>query len=247
MRYNEFGEVISVNGLFTGHHLGTPLQDACPEKPEDNEPYAIAKQTIGNCKNTLCEVQPTPVGGIDVEILENLPVPLNFSGGNQTITAPDGTAVKSAIIQKPDGLIPENIAEGVNIAGIIGALAAGGGAVKMACGACSYFAIERTITHNLGVIPDLIVVCGVNNISGSDAGSRYFYAFGINSAFANANGFTSYGGSVRYAGGKWYANQLTVPLESATSAGGVHNVTETQFKIPAYFIDAFWFAFTGLT
>ena len=55
MKYNEFGEVISVNGLTTGHHIGMPLQDACPAKPEDNEPYAIAKQTVGNCKNTPCD------------------------------------------------------------------------------------------------------------------------------------------------------------------------------------------------
>ena len=63
MKYNEFGEVISVNGLTTGQHLGTPLQDACPAKPEDNEPYAIAKQTVGNCENTPCDVQPTAKGG----------------------------------------------------------------------------------------------------------------------------------------------------------------------------------------
>ena len=54
------------------------------------------------------------------ETLENVPVTLDFSGGDQTITAPDGAVVKSAIIQKPETLIPENIAKDVEIAGVVG-------------------------------------------------------------------------------------------------------------------------------
>ena len=59
--------------------------------------------------------------------LENIEIELDFSNGNQTVTAADGTTVKSAILIQPETLVPENIAEGVNIAGIIGTLAAGGG------------------------------------------------------------------------------------------------------------------------
>lgn len=73
--------------------------------------------TVGGMTGTLS----TP------DVLENLPIALDFSSGDQTIYAPDGMAVKSAVIQKPDTLIPENIAEGVDIAGIIGTFAAGGG------------------------------------------------------------------------------------------------------------------------
>ena len=61
------------------------------------------------------------------EQVENMPIALDFSGGDMEIIAPDGVVVKSAVIQKPANLTPENIAEGVNIAGIVGALAAGGG------------------------------------------------------------------------------------------------------------------------
>lgn len=61
-------------------------------------------------------------------VVENLPIALDFSNGNQVITAPDGEAVKSAIIQKPATLTPENIADGVDIAGIVGKLVASGGA-----------------------------------------------------------------------------------------------------------------------
>lgn len=66
------------------------------------------------------------ITGIDAEVLENLPVVLNFANGNQTIAAPEGYLVKSAILQKPDTLVPENIVKGVVIAGIEGTHEGGG-------------------------------------------------------------------------------------------------------------------------
>jgi hypothetical protein len=52
--------------------------------------------------------------------VDNVPIELDFSNGNQTVIAPDGTLVKSAVIVKPETLIPENVKKGVNIAGIDG-------------------------------------------------------------------------------------------------------------------------------
>lgn len=60
-------------------------------------------------------------------ILEDLPIAVDFTNGNQTISAPDGYLVESAIIQKPANLVPENIMSGVDIAGIVGTAVAGGG------------------------------------------------------------------------------------------------------------------------
>lgn len=51
IKYNEFGEVISVNGIMTGHHLGTPMQDAQAEKPEHNEVYAEEQETVTRIPN----------------------------------------------------------------------------------------------------------------------------------------------------------------------------------------------------
>lgn len=59
-------------------------------------------------------------GNFEGNGLENVPIELNLANGNQTVTAPDGYMVKSAIIQKPETLVPENIAEGVEIAGVVG-------------------------------------------------------------------------------------------------------------------------------
>jgi hypothetical protein len=55
------------------------------------------------------------------QAFENVPVELNFADGNdQLITAPDGTLIKSAIIERPDGLIPEHIKKGIEVAGVEG-------------------------------------------------------------------------------------------------------------------------------
>ena len=55
------------------------------------------------------------------EAVENVPISLDFSSGeNQTITAPDGTLVKSAVIEKPVDLVAENIRRGKVIANVEG-------------------------------------------------------------------------------------------------------------------------------
>ena len=69
IKYNEFGEVISVNGLTTGQHLGTPMQDAIAERPEDNEAYGTQRRTVGRVQNCKEDEQPEAVcsGGESVE------------------------------------------------------------------------------------------------------------------------------------------------------------------------------------
>lgn len=123
-----FTEGVAVENLeivpdFTGGDMpiaapdGTLVKSATVKKPGTLTPENVRNGVeIGGVIGTL------PV----FDILENLPVALDFSGGNQPIVAPEGKAVKSAIIQRPENLLPENIAEGVDIAGITGTLAAGG-------------------------------------------------------------------------------------------------------------------------
>lgn len=95
------------------------------------------------------------------ELLEGLDIDLDMSNGYQTVEAPEGYLLKSATIKKPESLIPENIAEGINIAGIIGTLAAGGdggGSIKMSAGTAVHAsATSKMFNHNLGVIPDLFI------------------------------------------------------------------------------------------
>lgn len=51
----------------------------------------------------------------------------DFSAGDMAVDIPEGELVTGLTITKPETLIPENISEGTNIAGIVGTLAAGGG------------------------------------------------------------------------------------------------------------------------
>lgn len=64
--------------------------------------------------------------GTSAEILEDVPIELDFSEGNQKITTPYGTLVKSAIIEMPETFTPANIAKGVTIAGVVGEHEGGG-------------------------------------------------------------------------------------------------------------------------
>ena len=59
IKYNEFGEVISVNGIVTGQHLGAPMQDAIAEKPEDNKAYSTELSTVTRVANTIDDEQPS--------------------------------------------------------------------------------------------------------------------------------------------------------------------------------------------
>lgn len=56
------------------------------------------------------------------EAVSDVPISLDFTGGNQIIEAPEGTLVKSAVLLKPDDLIPSNILKGAEIGGIEGTL-----------------------------------------------------------------------------------------------------------------------------
>ena len=65
------------------------------------------------------------------EATEDVPITgLDFSGGNHCFEAPSGVLVKSAVVEKPEDLVPEKIAEGEYIAGVgPGTFAGGGGDV----------------------------------------------------------------------------------------------------------------------
>lgn len=65
--------------------------------------------------------------GSDITLIDNIDITPDFSLGNQFIVAQEGYAVKGATILKPETLIPENVAKGVEIAGVVGTMAGGGG------------------------------------------------------------------------------------------------------------------------
>lgn len=97
---------------------GTVLTEVTITTPENLDPSNIVEGVeiagiVGNKKI--------------IELLDTEEVTPDFSNGDQTVTAPDGYGIKTVVISKPDTLKPGNIAEGVNIAGVVGTFAGGGG------------------------------------------------------------------------------------------------------------------------
>ena len=85
------------------------------------------------------------------EVLEDVPVELDFTGGNQTISAPEGYLVKSAVIQKPDTLAPSNIVKGIAIAGITGTYEGG-----TSISGTWYFSHSSTLSNRYYKVIDII-------------------------------------------------------------------------------------------
>lgn len=119
-------------------------------------------------------------GTYEGNLLEDLPIELDFSQGDQTVTAPDGYSVKSAIIAKPETLVPENIAEGVEVAGLIGTFAGASEDEQTVFTIYSAKSQYRTISGNCSLtnsvtIPstakNLTVLYGANFISGNSSSS----------------------------------------------------------------------------
>lgn len=147
------------------------------------------------------------------EQVENMPIALDFSGGDQTITAAEGTVVKSAVIQKPANLTPENIAEGVDIAGIVGALAGGGGGAIHANGTFKASGTTHTLNHNLGRIPDFFLFFVRSGFTSPTTGAAIF-AVGVNESFGSLLGKTS-----EYQWCRYYNSSSTTTKSSTSSAG----------------------------
>ncbi len=126
------------------------------------------------------------------EALEGLEVTPDFSDGNAQITVPEGYLVRSVVVKRPETLVPENIAKGVDIAGIIGTLVAGGGSDKVAWGSFEGAGAVKTIEHGLGVAPDVICVARIGQLTNTN---QYIceYCFGVSNALHDALGMSFYG------------------------------------------------------
>lgn len=186
-------------------------------------------------------------GGGSAPETEAKTVSLALADGNQIVTPTDGKLLSEVTIEKPANLLPENIAEGVDIAGVIGALVAGG-AAKIASGKTPPTGGVLTIEHGLGVLPD-IVLLWINN---STAG-KLVRAFGCSTAFCDLvvppfgvrPNFYQLGGAAPtfvYAG-----------IDANTTGPGIHNANDITFTVGSSdkpVLDGFnlaWFAIGGLT
>ena len=163
---------------------------------------------------------------------EEVTVDLSMVDGDQVIEpSADGKVLSKVVITKPETLVPENIAEGVNVAGIIGTLAGGGGGtVVCARGEFTATGTTHTLSHGLGVVPLFIYI---KPASTSDAARKTAYCilnfYGMSQALADAMGVTE---DMQY--GEYYNSTLDKPIASAPDyvietsyvRTAIHNATE---------------------
>lgn len=120
----------------TTHTVGVYLASATEEEP-DTSASIILKNYSGvdvQYDDVNAVIFDTPDGGQTIysrgEAIEGVNVELNLASGDQVVKAPDGMLVKSAIIKKPENLVPAHIKKDIEIAGVVGTLAVTGAEVK---------------------------------------------------------------------------------------------------------------------
>lgn len=214
---------------------------------EDN---AISKVTITKPSALVPEniKLGVSIAGVEGQLIgdgEEVTVALDMADGDMVIEPSEGKMLSAVTVQKPETLIPENIAEGVDIAGIIGTLAAsnGGGSAVILGGTVSGVANGVTITHNLGVVPQ-IIVCYTNRIS---SGYCFLYLY-VDSDVADSIGLTisSLCASRTSSGASVVAGNLSIYkyFSSITDTSFVVGSSNTKMYAGQTYN---WFAVGGLT
>lgn len=243
-----FTEGVAVDGLeivpdFSGGDMaviapdGMLVKSATIKKPDDLAPE--------NIRNGFT------VGGIPGSFIgdtEEQTVPLAMADGDMVIEPSAlGKVLSKVVIQKPETLLPENIAEGIDISGIIGTFK---GVGKIASGKVNYNSItsgEMTISHNLGVVPDVVFI-GVT----AHAPGYVWFGAGISQALQNkiGNKFNYYAYANSASGD---AFSSTSAIDKTTTGPGIHSTTETEFRFGndtyplCNLYDYPWIAIGGLT
>lgn len=223
---------------------GYLLKELTIKKPE-----TLVPENIRNGEN-VGGVQGTFIGDTEEATVE-----LSMADGDQVIEpSADGKVLSKVTITKPETLVPENIAEGIDIAGIIGTLASSGagGNIKIATGKLtSSSAGSVTITHNLGVVPDFVFF----HVPYGNISTQYAVrcGFGVSSAFNIAypdstiyNTYVLWTGSATSYG--YYSSNPTID----GSSGFIREANETTFRLYGHsqqvlYSGSFWIAIGGLT
>lgn len=180
-------------------------------------------------------------------------VELDFSGGDMTIEPGAEEFYTKVTVPVPGTLIPANIAEGVNIAGIVGTLAAGGGGVQASCGTIVGTGALFTLEHGLGVIPDIVVI---EPRDYTRKASSIINAFHVSTKGAEILGTYKYGKITTTDSNNIGASAFNIyPIEheEASSESAIYGATNenliigttSQFLMEN--VKYYWFAIGGLT
>lgn len=221
---------------------GTLVKSAIIAKPEDLAPENVRKG------KTIAGVEGNFIGDT-----EEVTVDLNMADGNQTVEpSAEGKVLSKVNIIKPDTLIPANIAEGVDIAGIIGTLAAGGGAAVAAGTFKPTSAGMYTLEHGLGVTPDLVFIYALSGSSAS--GTNYITKLlAISAKLKELSGWGYYHGWGNYQNGSSSANfSPQAGIETSETSAQIHDANASNVTIGTSSMKVntwtyHWLAIGGLT
>lgn len=164
---------------------------------------------------------------------EEITVDLNFADGNMEILPDEGKLITKVSVPKPETLIPVNIADGVDIAGIVGTLAKGN-SVKFA-GGTKKDGGSNTLTHNLGVVPDFVILFLPN---ATVSNYKDYVLVYMSDVLQDATGLQQSGFSVGTSSSKAFRMSTIIPT-----------CTTTEIKLPgtlAYPATYYWIAIGGL-
>lgn len=141
------------------------------------------------------------------------------------IVEPDpGTLLSKVILKKPETLIPKNIANGVDIAGIIGSGNAKFGIFRTPSGAKAGIRINADI----GFVPDFLFVKAVSG-NLSSRGRAYM---GFRGAFSEANGLEKFNYIMfSQTGASYYS---TAGIETTSTTYPIHKADATGFNLGCY-------------
>lgn len=228
--YGEVLEGVEVSPDFSNgdEKLSAPtgklIREATILKPENLTPENIVK-----------DVEIAGVVGAYIPKSEEVTVELNMADGDQVVEQTSGVLMEKVTITKPETLIPENVAEGIDIAGIIGTLVAGGGG--SGGGTTPVFAggtftgtgtktTQYTITHGLGVVPDIVFIR--NNTKPQS--SRFCYAFGMHTDFVKSTALGDYKQILgSYMSSNWMYSYAIYGIDT-TSSGWLPYITNANEK-----------------
>ena len=148
----------------------------------------------------------------------------DFSAGDMAVEIPEGELVTGFTITKPETLIPENIAAGVNIAGVLGSFSGGAG-VLAAAGTYQPEITDRiTITHGLGAVPDFILVV-------TNATTGYLFQYIMSQALHDISASPNYGFAWYYPGNKATITEPMIESDKNAWIGIIGGANEESFKV----------------
>jgi hypothetical protein len=186
----------------------------------------------------------------------------DFTGDKDMTVVPEtGTQFSEVIVKKPENLISDYIKDGIEIAGIKGAFQGSGGSVKVAWGILpkpASSSTNQTFTHNLGVVPDFILVETISApVYGNMTSTSYPHNIvAFSKALGGVLGTTKYQRYLkRYSTSgsqlsRYYiSSDFPITFGAVNTAGIICMANETSFKTVGLNAEStyFWIAVAGLT